>query len=73
MSEQKTPGEVLYDHYHPKYVEVILWSRRTFPTRNDVFLVENPKGHVPWKLLTKECRDSYERSANGHYITRSAS
>jgi len=62
----KTKGQRLYEHKHPPHVEVVLKS--DVFRRGPAFWIDNPNGHTPWRLLTQSCRDSWERSAEGHYL-----
>ena len=64
----KTNGQILYEHHHPSHVLVIEFDKRRFATEGDAWLALNPKGHTPWRLLTKRCQESWEETAVGHWL-----
>jgi|CXWK01.1.fsa_nt_gi hypothetical protein len=64
----KTNGQILYEHKAPSHIRVVSASNKAFATSDDVFLVPNPVHHTPWRLLTKACQESWEKSAVGHNL-----
>lgn len=60
----KTNGQILYEHYNPRHLKVVL-AEDTF--RRNPFFVPN-ENHVPFHLLTERCRQSYEQQAVGHHL-----
>lgn len=67
----KTDGQIVYEHYHPSHVEVVLASALPFATKADVFLVPNPDSPTPWRHLTPLSQKSWERTAEGHHVIQS--
>lgn len=63
-----TDGQILYEAKYPPYLKVVLWKDRHFGTP---FEIKNPNSGVPWNLLTKYSRDSWESIAKGHNLVLS--
>ncbi len=61
-----TNGQRLYEYKHPPRVAMVPVARRHHATAGDVVMV--PVDHTPWRFLTQQCRDSWERSAVGHHL-----
>lgn len=64
----KTHGQRMYEYYHPSHIKVVRFEARHFATEADVFLVPNPAEPTPWRFLTEACRQSWEKTAQGHHI-----
>ena len=63
----KTKGQILYEYKSPEYVKMIPFETRHFASSSQCVMVKNVE-HVPWRFLTKKYQDSWEVSANGHYL-----
>lgn len=63
MGAEMTNGQRLYEHRHPRFIT--LYTRRVF---GEPVEVPNPVHIVPWRLLTEQCRETYEREAQTHWL-----
>jgi hypothetical protein len=64
----KTIGQKVYEHYHPSHIRVVRASALPFASSGDVFTTPNPVHQAPYRLLTQDCRDYWERYAVGHHV-----
>ncbi len=62
---EKTKGQLLYEHDHPKHIDVYS-AHDHFRIRK--FSVLNPVPYVEWKFLSTNAQEAYEKRAIGHYI-----
>ena len=64
----KTDGQIVYEYYHPSHIAVVHASALPFASAGDCFYIPNPQHQAPYRLLTQEAKDYWERYAVGHHV-----